>query len=282
MSDSTTPDQLGLLDPVPDDFRGVWQRTLLQTDLSAGEHMVNDSTTWVRWLQTSLWHGHLSVPQHIQHDRPAHPLSALLPSQLGALTEQNGFTGITKIASLPEGLVCKWLHRVDYQPPSVLPDAGWMLGDRPGHLIEIGVHAEYNATWELLPDSTERFIALAGVNQRGQDDGSRIMVAGRYLMCMRPRVKRWPRGMTPGYTLTDVMLTYPELAMAWLDCEVSFGVLTQGHWHIERSTLPDRENQQRPFELQRLGEGRAQLMSPDMPSDWQILEWTADGDRITA
>lgn len=51
--------------PVPADLRGVWVRTLLQTETLA-EHVgapPSDTTTWVRWLQTSRWHADLRVPQ---------------------------------------------------------------------------------------------------------------------------------------------------------------------------------------------------------------------------
>ncbi|MCA3239163.1 MAG: hypothetical protein ACK5RC_15860 [Curvibacter sp.] len=41
--------------PVPVRYRGVWQRSLLQT--VDGE----DDSSWVRWLQLGRWHADLRV-----------------------------------------------------------------------------------------------------------------------------------------------------------------------------------------------------------------------------
>lgn len=267
---------------IPDDFRGVWKRTLLQTDTDAATPPASDSGSWVRWLQTSLWHGDLRLPPSALLGRQAKPLSALPPAQLGALAEQQAFVGITQCEALPEGQICTWLRRIDFQPPAQQPDAGWMMFDRPDRLIEVGVHDDYNEIWERLPDSTGRYIVLSGIDARGDDDGRRLLIAGSYMMTARPRQIRWPRGMRPGDTLTDVMLRFPEQAHDWLDCDIAFGRLQQGQWHIEHATLPEREGRRVAFTLHRQGEHAALLTLADLSGHWHVLEWNCEDPAIAS
>jgi len=265
---------------IPDDFRGVWQRTLLQTDTEGDGPPVSDRSAWVRWLQTSLWHGDLRIPASAQQGRVPRPLPELSADQLGMLASQQGFVGITQVEALPEGQICTWLRRVDYQPPSQQPDAGWMVFDHPDRIIEIGVHDDYNEIWERMPDSTGRYIALAGHDESGRDDGRRLLIAGSYLMMARPRQAPWPRGMRPGDTLTDVMLRFPEQAGDWLDCDITFGRLQTGQWHIEHATLPEHEGLCLPVSLQQHDEHTAQLSLPGLRSNWHVLEWTCNHTEI--
>jgi hypothetical protein len=279
---------------VPDELRGVWQRTLLQTDTDAaaqaGTAPESDTRSWVRWLQTSAWHGDLRLPDQALAARQALPLAQLPAGALAALACQEGFAGITQFEALPEGQICTWLRRIDYQPPGLQPDAGWLLFEHPDRLIEIGVHKDYNEVWQRLPDSVGRFVTLASPEDEGADGSatagtasapSRLLLAGQYLMLIRGRPHRWPRGMTPGYTLADVMLSHPEQALQWLDCEISFGRLHGGEWHIEHSTLPEHEGLRLPCALQRLDATRAWMTMADAVSEWRVLEWTCELDRIS-
>lgn len=267
---------------VPDDFRGVWQRTLLQTDTEAADPPACDSTSWVRWLQTSQWYGDLRVPQSAMYRRVVQPLEALSHAQLLALSGQQGFVGIAQYEALPEGPLCTWLRRVDYQPPGLQPDAGWLICDQPHHLIEIGVHEDFNEIWERLPDSMGRYIALAGSDELERDDGRRLLIAGSYMMLARPRHVRWPRGLTPGCLLADVMASQPDQTHDWLDCEISFGRLQPQGWVIERSTLPGREGLCSPFALEREDERFASLVMGEQSGRWHVLEWSHDANRFTA
>lgn len=268
--------------PVPDDVRGVWRRTLLQTDTDTGQPPLEDHSSWVRWMQTSLWHADLRVPHSAMQGREARPLCELSAVQRAALAAQEGFAGITQVDNLPEGQICNWLRRTDYQPPALQPDAGWLVFDRPDRIIEIGVHASYNEIWERLPDSIGRFVTLAELTDDGQDTGARILVAGSYMMKVHPRIARWPRGMNPGYTLTDVLLHSPDQALDWLACEVSFGRLSPGQWAIERSTLPEREGQVWDWAMQRVDAHRALVQQGASSTTWQVLEWCCDSDHIGA
>jgi hypothetical protein len=261
---------------VPDDLRGVWQRTLLQTHTQGSTPPDADTSTWVRWLQTSSWHGDLRLPEQALAARQAVPLAQLSAGQMGALACQQGFAGITQFEALPEGQICTWLRRIDYQPPGLQPDAGWLLFDQPDHLIEVGVHEDYNEVWARLPDSVGRYVVLASA----AEPELRLLLAGNYLMLVRARAHRWPRGMTPGYTLADVMLHRPERAADWLDCEISFGHLQGGLWVIEHSTLPEREGLRLPCVLQRLDAVQARVSLPGLSEPLQVLEWTGASDRI--
>jgi hypothetical protein len=162
--------------------------------------------------------------------------------------------------------------------------------DHPDRLIEIGVYTDYNEVWERLPDSTGRYIALSGRDAQGDDDGSRVLIAGSYMMTARPRPIKWPRGMRPGDTLGDVMLRFPEQAADWLDCDIAFGRLQQGphgpqgsqqgQWLIEHATLPERDGQGVAFALHRLDARTALLTLAESSSHWDVLEWNCEANTL--
>ena len=86
---------------VPSAYHGVWVRTLLETPEG------RDTTTWVRWVQTSRWHGDLRVPADADRRAPA------------GLALQQGFGGVTEVqrATPHQPEVCTWHRQLDYQPP---------------------------------------------------------------------------------------------------------------------------------------------------------------------
>ena len=183
-------------EPVPAAYRGVWQRTLLETPEG------RDTSTWVRWLQTGLWHGDLRVPPDAPRDTPE------------GLALQQGFGGTTAItrpdAALPE--VCTWQRTIDFQPPRSTPDAGHMVFETPARVIETGIHGRYLEVWERLPDSLGRRIALARLDADGQPTAERLLVAGVYCMHLRPRAAAWPADLVPGETLGDLIRRHPKQA----------------------------------------------------------------------
>lgn len=263
---------------VPTDYRGVWIRTGLQPspDLLGGTPLAA-STTWARWLQTSLWHADLRVPDVAMAGRVSAPLSSLGPDQLATLTHQSAFAGCTRVDPHPQGELCSWLRRIDYHPPALAPDSAWVVFDSPDRMIRIAQHSELTETWERLPDSVGRFCALSGVDDQGQPDGRLLLLAGVHLCLVRERRRPWPRGLNPGHSLVDVMLAQPEHALAWLDLEVSFGRLEGTNWRIERSTLPEREGLSLPCSMQRWRtSNEADVTLAGATSRWQVLEWTHD------
>jgi hypothetical protein len=248
--------------PVPERYQGVWARTLLETPEG------RDTTTWVRWLQTSHWHADLRVPGGL--DR----------SQATGLAQQQGFCGITRIrpalGEQPE--ICTWHRRCDFQPPRSTPDAGTMVFESPSRVIERGVHGSYLEVWERLPESLGRRMALQRLNASGQPTAERLLLAGDCVMHVRPRSALWPENLQPDETLVEVVQRHPTQAPSLLDFEISFGWLTAGirggHWTVERSTLPALEGQAVLCDLLRLDERSARIERGPLAGDWRVLGWT--------
>jgi hypothetical protein len=241
---------------VPDRYRGVWARRLLETPDR------RDDSTFVRWLQTSAWHADLRVPDgSAEADAPI------------ALASQQGFCGVTEISSSPQGEICTWIRRYDFQPPRGSVDAGLMVFEDPDRVIETGIHAPYLEVWERLPDSTGRFIALAGLNDLGGDSHQRFFVAGHYAMHVRPRSSAWPPGTSAGQSLGDVLAHHPAMAQSLLDFEISFGTLQEGVWMIEQSTLPTLRGTRRAFTVNQTSDTQARIEHSAGAERWQILEW---------
>jgi hypothetical protein len=245
---------------VPAAYHGVWARTLLETPEG------RDTTTWVRWLQTGLWHGDLRVPSDAPRDTPE------------GLALQQGFGGTTAItrpdAAFPE--VCTWQRTIDFQPPRSTPDAGHMVFETPARVVETGIHGRYLEVWERLPGSLGRRIALARLDAGGQPTAERLLVSGVYLMHLRPRAAAWPADQMPDEPLASVVLRHPDQAGAWLDFAIGFGTLEHSVWTVERATLPALEGQALPCALQRVDAARARVDRGPLAGDWQVLEWVDD------
>ena len=243
--------------PIPERYHGVWQRTLLQTPA------VRDTTTWVRWLQTGLWHGDLRVPPGVDRRTQA------------GRAEQQGFGGTTLItrpdATQPE--ICTWQREIDLQPPRSTPDAGHMVFESPDCVFETGIHGQYFEVWERLPGSTGTRIALAALDAAGEPTTERLLVAGRYLMHLRPRSTAWPADTAPNDTLADVVARHPQHAEALLDFAISFGTLEHGVWTLERSALPALEGTAQPCSLTRQDDHTALVHCDGLAPRWQVLEW---------
>ncbi len=244
------------MNPVPDHYRGVWVRKLLETP-----EQRDDSTT-VRWLQTGLWHADLRVPC------PAPAANAPLE-----LARQQGFCGVTDVAQTPQGEVCTWQRRLDFQPPRRDADAGLMVFETSDRVIETGIHASYLEVWERLPDSTGCFVTLAGIDAAGHDTQARFLVAGRYAMQVRPRHSAWPPGTPAGQSLAEVLARHPEQTAALLDFEISFGTLEDGIWTVEQSTLPALRGVHVALTLRQLNDTQARIDCSAGATRWQILEW---------
>jgi hypothetical protein len=247
--------------PVPERYHGVWARTLLET--SEGR----DTTTWVRWLQTSQWHADLRVPADL--DR----------GQINDLVKQQGFCGITQItpAQGDQAEICTWHRRHDFQPPRSTPDAGTMTFETPQRLIERGVHGNYLEAWERLPESLGRRIVLQGLNASGQANNERLLITGEYLMHVRPREAPWPEDLKCDESLADVTQRHPTQAPALLNFEISFGQLKAGTnetlWCVEQTTRHEGLLPPMACALVRTSETHACLACALLPSDWRVIEW---------
>lgn len=266
---------------VPDDYRGVWVRTNSRPSSEhAGAEQSQVKTAplnWARWLQTSLWHADLRVPDQALDERQSTPLAQLSAEQLARLTHQSAFAGCTQVQAYPDGELCSWLKRIDYQPPAQLPDAAWMVFLTPDRIMRIVQHSDVTETWERLPDSVGSYRVLAGIDASGQPDGRLLLQAGAHLCLVRGRSRPWPRGIKAGNALVDVLLAQPEHAIEWLDHEVSFGRCEGAIWRIERSTLPEREGLSLPCDMRFMGaSNEAEVLLGDSTGRWQVLEWIED------
>jgi len=262
---------IDLAQSIPDDLKGVWQRTLLQRGTD-GDSPASDRATWVRRVLTGQWFVDIRLPPHALARR-ALPLHQLRMAELSALVDQQAHAGVVRFEHLAEGPLCTWLRRIDYQPPGLSPDAGWLMAQSPDDLLEIGVHADDTEVWQRLPDSGGRHIALAGFHDDGLDNGRRLLVAGRFIALVRARSKHWPRGMMAGATLREVLLHQPEHALDWLDCSVAFGHIEPGHCVIEHSTLPQEDGERRSLRIERLDAHSAYVQLGQDACEWRILEW---------
>lgn len=244
---------------IPERYHGVWARTLLQMPRK------RDATTWVRWLQTGLWHGDLRVPADADRSTPH------------GLALQQGFAGTTTITRpdkiLPE--LCTWQRTIDFQPPRSTPDAGHMVFEGPDRLIETGAHAAYLEVWERLPGSLGQRIALAALDAAGEPTAERLLVSGQYLMHLRPRRAAWPAGTAPDDTLDALVQRHPEAADGLLDFGIAFGRWTDGVWSLERATRPALEGTALACTMQRVSEAEATVKGEGLPLRWRVLEWHA-------
>ncbi len=193
-------------EPVPAAYRGVWQRTLLETPEG------RDTTTQVHWLQTEGWHADLRVPAGID------------PATSAGRALLQGFCGLTRITHGVNGQpdICTWHRHWDVQPPRSTPDAGYMVFETSERVIETGVHGRYLEVWERLPGSTGPYAALAELDGQGQPTGAMRFTAGRCAITVRPRSAAWPTDLRPDETLAELVQRHPAEAAALLDFELVF------------------------------------------------------------
>ena len=193
-------------EPVPAAYRGVWQRTLLETPEG------RDTTTQVHWLQTEGWHADLRVPAGID------------PATSAGRALLQGFCGLTRITHGVNGQpdICTWHRHWDVQPPRSTPDAGYMVFETSERVIETGVHGRYLEVWERLPGSTGPYAAQAELDGQGQPTGAMRFTAGRCAITVRPRSAAWPTDLRPDETLAELVQRHPAEAAALLDFELVF------------------------------------------------------------
>ena len=249
------------------DLSGLWQRVQVHEPDATGQPALQPETGWVRRLHLGPWFAQWQLPAAREAVR-ALPLSALSPAEWAVLATQQAQLGRVQIESHPEGEVCQWLPRQDFQPPSLQVEAGWMMFDAPQRLLEIDTQRDRTQVWVADADgawtmSGADVWARAGVDRTGVDDGRVLLAAGPWRVYARPRAQRWPRGMRPGFTLSDVLLHQPEGAVSWLDHELSLAYCDGATCRVVQSTLPERIGQELGADDEASGAWRA--LMPDEP-----------------
>lgn len=215
------------MNPVPDQYIGVWKRTLLRTPA------IEDTTSQVYWMQTQSWHADIRVPAGRPSCAGKSSLAALSRDELLGLSRQQGFCGTT----LVEGDICRWLRRYDFQPPSGANDIGRMEFDTPDRVFEYGVEADYFEIWERLPGSSGEHFAV----EQSDDPLCMLLATGAYFMTVRPRATTLPQAVNLAALAADAS---DARLRALLDFEISFGMRSSADTRtITHSTLPWRERQ---------------------------------------
>ena len=257
---SVSFDLLSSFAPVPAPYRGVWRRRQLRVGPMTQAQPVVDDTSWVHWLQTSVWHADLRVPAGpvIGRDRCA----------------QQGFAGVTQVQALPQGEQCTWHRRIDFQPPGAHADVGWMRFETPDRLIEVGALQDYDEIWERLPESTGHYRVLAECGADGEHVVGLWLLAGIWLMHVQPTLQPWPDDLQAGDDLAALVGRHPRQADAWLSTDISFGRWQDGLWTIERSTQVHLEGQQFVCAMRRDGPDAAALALAGTWRQARVLEWT--------
>lgn len=193
-------------DPVPQQWRGLWQRLALERADGSG-----DTTTRVVWLQTE----HAFVDLRIPADRP--PATGFVPTPAAP----EGFAG----RLLHDGARARWERRIDLRPPAN-PDEGTLVRHRRV-MVERGLHEDYVEHWWLVASGDTEVIA---------DTPTLIAVRlGDHLMFARERRP------DPAADRSDRAPAGARALAARLDCEVAYACRARFGWRILASTLPWRE-----------------------------------------
>jgi hypothetical protein len=268
--------------PVPQRYRGLWRRTLLQTPQQ------EDTTTTVFWLQTACWHADLRIPAQRPDFAGVTDLAGCNAAQLAWLASQQGFAGATEVTVSQQGELCAWHRRIDFQPPAAGPDVG-LMDFTPAHLVETGLYASYLEHWVMAPDSTAGMVVLQRLQDAsmaeqvpgaGENETAAaipvelLLVAGDHVMHVRGRGTAWPAGTPADTRLADMP---QNLLPALLDFSIAHGRRTAAGWTIQHATLPWLEGSAVSLSCERIGDTLAQLTWDGQTSCWQVLEWHAPG-----
>lgn len=225
--------------PVPPNYKGVWQRHLLET----ATH--KDDSSLVLWMQTQHYHVDIRIPAACANMRAVTKLAEYDDDELLILASQQGFAGVTVVtpSNSSSSDVCQWLREIDFQPPNNARDIGKMVFTDANTVIETGVDDTYLEVWRRLAKSNEPYVFsdAYGNNMHGIQVPSYFMQTGKYITYVRPRLATLSKAPTL-LKLIETNKPSRALLLDWLDMEISFGeVLDAKCWQIKHSTLPFKQ-----------------------------------------
>ena len=225
--------------PVPDNYRGVWQRHLLETN------NLKDDSSLVLWMQTAHYHIDIRLPASRAGIGSASMLMDYTQEELLILASQQGFAGLTIVtpSTTQSSDVCQWVREIDYQTPNDTRDVGKMVFTDADTVIETGIDGAYLEVWRRLNNSQQLFVfeKTFGTNNKGFKVPAYLMRAGNYVAYARPRQINLPKAASLLEAIKKHQPNHQQL-LDWLDMEISFGeILDENHWQIKHSTLPFKE-----------------------------------------
>jgi Protein HRI1 len=228
-----------VIEPVPENYWGVWQRELLETATT------KDDTSLVLWMQTQQHHIDIRIPANRPQLAKVDKLEDYTNEQLLQLATQQGFAGITQVmpSTATSSDICQWHREFDFQPPSGARDIGKMVFTDANTVIETGVDESYLEVWRRLENSQQPcwFKLTTGKNRRGLETPAYLMRVGNFVAYARPRTVVLPES-TSLVNAIQIYKPQREQLMDWLDMEISFGeMLDDKHWKVKHSTLPFKE-----------------------------------------
>jgi len=237
-----------------DQLAGLWRRTLLA--LPDGSE---DTTTEVRWLQGPGLYADLRQPANRPSFAGVRRLRDLDRRQIDWLARQEGFAG----RLVEAGDCVEWLRDIDFQPPSLVADAG-RLRFEGGVMVEEGRDVPYLEHW-TRPDGPARSSAALALRSAEAGEKAMLVVADDRFMFARARPNALPRGLRLGDLAAAASL---EAAQDMLDCEIAFGPVGGGAFTIAASSLPFREGV--PLGLRRID--AETIATTDLGPGGEIIE----------
>lgn len=211
---------------IPQEFRGVWQRTLY-AEPATEPYQQADTTTQVYWLQGKQWHADLRLPANGPDFSGITCLEECDRRQLEWLAGLTAFAGITQI----EGEQCIW-HRFQDLCPSLEKDVGLLSWIDDTALKERHPHGCYVEHWQRLSnDVTEEVI-------RCDEQGLLCWLQiGDHAMAITPRPTT-----ANSAALFDPLSGSTDDALRWR-CSLCFDYLqrSQDGWQVVLSTQPWRK-----------------------------------------
>jgi hypothetical protein len=246
-------------------FVGAWKREWIQ-ELGGSPK----DEKFVRDLQTPSIFGSVRIPKARPAFGTAASFADLDDSQLAALLEQNGFSGVATFA----GDLATWNHDIDFQPPGE-PDVGRLRHAGPTTVIEEAPDRSYTELWWSMTTGDGKYLGLKVM--RGTRVEKILTVVGDQFVFARNRARDLPqadslaelviltvvgdqfvfarnraRDLPQADSLVELVAkTHPsrDQLVEILDCEFSYGIVHGGRvpWEVRFSTLPWREGKSLAF-----------------------------------